>query len=159
MKLKLLPIVALLLTSAVFGAEPPNCNLMKRDETALACAIYYEARGASKIDQLAVSYITINRSKLYNKRLVSIVKQKGQYTFMKRKDLVPKELVAWEHSKSLARRMILLSKNPVLYKSLDFTQGATYYHDRTISNPWNFTKTFKTAKLVLYRDDKYESSY
>ena len=143
--------MGLLLPVVSYATTPPNCKLMKRDETALACTIYYEARGATRADKLAVSFITINRSKDQDKSLVSIVKQKGQYSFMKRSNLVPLEAEAWDESKKLAREMIKLSKDPILYEYMDFTQGALYYHDRSIKNPWNFTLTLKTPNILAYR--------
>ena len=143
--------MGLLLPVVSYATTPPNCKLMKRDETALACTIYYEARGATRADKLAVSFITINRSKDQDKSLVSIVKQKGQYSFMKRSNLVPLEAEAWDESKKLAIEMIKLSKDPILYEYMDFTQGALYYHDRSIKNPWNFTLTLKTPNILAYR--------
>lgn len=151
--MKKLLLVAMLLLPVVSNAAPPNCKLMKRDETALACTIYYEARGAQHIEKLAVSFITINRSKETNKKLSDIVRQPGQYTFMKRRNLVPTDDIAWEESRRLAKQMLVLAKNPTLYKTMDFTKDATYYHDKSIRNPWNFTRTLKTANLVFYRDD------
>ena len=143
--------MGLLLPVVSYATTPPNCKEMRRDETALACTIYYEARGATRADKLAVSFITINRSKDQDKSLVSIVKQKGQYSFMKRSNLVPLEAEAWDASKKLAREMIKLSKDPILYEYMDFTQGALYYHDRSIKNPWNFTLTLKTPNILAYR--------
>ena len=144
--------MGLLLPVVSYATTPPNCKEMRRDETALACTIYYEARGATIADKLAVSFITINRSKLQNKSLVSIVKQKGQFSYMKRKNLVPYELDSWNESKLLAKQMIRLSKDTILYNALDITQGATYYHDRSIKNPWNFTLTLKTPNILAYRE-------
>lgn len=149
---KLLLVAMLLLPVVSNAANPPDCRQMKRDETALACTIYYEARGATYADQLAVSFITINRSFKQNKSLVKIVKQPGQFSFMKRKGLIPKEELAWNSSKQIAKQMIKLSKDDILYKALDFTQGATYYHDRSIKNPWNFTLTLRTPNLLAYKE-------
>ena len=91
---KLLLVATLLLPVVSNAANPPDCRQMKRDETALACTIYYEARGATYADKLAVSFITINRSIEQNTSLVKIVKQPGQYSFMKRKGLIPQEELA-----------------------------------------------------------------
>lgn len=155
MKKKLLLALGLMLLPVVSNAATPvDCRLMKRNETALACTIYYEARGATYLDKLAVSFITINRSKKVNKSIVKIVKEPGQFTYLRQKKLVPREKEAWEESKSLAKQMIRLAQDDTMYSALDFTRGATYYHDTSIKNPWNFTKTFKTANLVTYRDDK-----
>ena len=150
---KLLLVATLLLPVVSNAANPPDCRQMKRDETALACTIYYEARGATYADKLAVSFITINRSIKQNKSLVKIVKQPGQYSFMKRKGLIPQEELAWHTSKQIAIEMIKLAKDKNMYYTLDFTQGATYYHDRSIKNPWNFTLTLKTPNLLAYRHD------
>ena len=149
---KLLLVALLLLPVVSNAANPPDCRQMKRDETALACTIYYEARGATYADKLAVSFITINRSFKQNKSLVKIVKQPGQFSFMKRKGLIPKEELAWNSSKLIAKQMIKLSQDRHLYNTLDITQGATYYHDRSISNPWNFTLTLRTPNLLAYKE-------
>ena len=151
---KLLLVAMLLLPVVSNAANPPDCRQMKRDETALACTIYYEARGATYADKLAVSFITINRSIEQNTSLVKIVKQPGQYSFMKRKGLIPQEELAWHTSKQIAIEMIKLAKDKNMYDTLDFTQGATYYHDRSIKNPWNFTLTLKTPNLLAYRHDQ-----
>ena len=153
-KLLLLLITLLCASTAARAADSvPNCRNMKRDITALSCTIYYEARGATYVDKLGISFVTINRSKMQgNKSLAKVIKQKGQYSFMQRKNLVPKEQEAWDEANQIAKQMIKLTKDHVMYKVLDFTQGATYYHDRSISNPWNFTMTLKTANLVFYKD-------
>ena len=148
---KLLILAILLLLPVVSNAT--NCKLMRQDVTALTCAIYYEARGATYVDKLGISFVTINRSKMQgNKSLAKVIKQKGQYSFMQRKNLVPKEQEAWDEANQIAKQMIKLTKDPVIYKLLDFTDGATYYHDRSIPNPWKFTRTSKTANLVFYKD-------
>lgn len=149
---KLLIALMLLLPVVSNATTPPNCRLMKRDETALACTIYYEARGAAQVDKLSIAFITINRMKQKKISLVEVVKAPGQYSYMNRHDLVPHEKDAWLESKNIAKQMLRLAKNPRLYKISDITQGATYYHDRSIKNPWNFTRTLKTSNIIAYKE-------
>lgn len=150
--MKKLLLALMLLIPVVSNATTTNCAEMRRDETALACTIYYEARGASQIDKLSIAFITINRMKQKKISLVEVVKAPGQYSYMGRHDLVPHEADAWLESKNIAKNMLILAKNSKLYEAADITHGATYYHDRSIKNPWNFTRTLKTSNIIAYKE-------
>lgn len=157
MKKLLLLLIALLCASTAARAADsvPNCRNMKRDITALSCTIYYEARGEPIRNMVAVSFITLNRVKKRNKSVVKIVKEKGQYTYLKRKDLTPKELQAWALSKEIATYMLNLYNRPEIYAELDFTHGATMYHDTSIPKPTNWkgvTRTLSAGKHVFYKE-------
>jgi len=111
----------------------------------LAQNIYYETRGSNYADQLAVSYVVLNRvkSNKYPNTICGVVKQskmgknglpiknKCQFSwYCDGKSDYPTDRAAWAKAKKSA--MYVLTEG----RSNDITQGATHYHAWYVKPYW-----------------------
>lgn len=103
----------------------------------LAANIYHESRGEPLVGQLAVAMVTINRAREQGHRdYCKIVLAPGQFAWVttgvdSKSNLTewgtPREQAAWLRSQQLAKQAMSM---------VDFTQGATYFHERRLSPQW-----------------------
>jgi len=89
--------------------------------------IYYEARGESKIGQLMVGKVTINRSNsgLYPNGLCKVVYQKNQFSWTYEKKRRTPNPAEYEKIKQVAM------------ESPDYHTDALYYHNQTVRPQWS----------------------
>jgi N-acetylmuramoyl-L-alanine amidase len=119
-------------------------------EWCLAQNIYYEARGSSRADQIAVADVVINRvqDERYPDSICEVVQQGEQHANgqMKRnrcqfswycdgKSDWPKDLDAWVIAQQIAFNMITYGD----WRGL--TEGATHYHANYVNPSWARTLT------------------
>jgi N-acetylmuramoyl-L-alanine amidase len=89
--------------------------------------IYYEARGESKIGQLMVGKVTINRSNsgLYPNGLCKVVYQKNQFSWVGNKKLKKPSKEEYERIKEIAMA------------SPEYDTEALYYHNQSVRPQWS----------------------
>jgi N-acetylmuramoyl-L-alanine amidase len=119
-------------------------------EWCLAQNIYYEARGSSRADQIAVADVVLNRvqDERYPDSICEVVQQGRKHADgrMKRnqcqfswycdgKSDWPKDLDAWVIAQQIAHNMITYDD----YRGL--TEGATHYHADYVNPSWARTLT------------------
>jgi N-acetylmuramoyl-L-alanine amidase len=149
MKLYIMAAVMLVFASAanakgLFTAED------RPQEWCLAQNIYYEARGSSRADQIAVADVVINRveDKRYPNSICEVVQQGKKYADgrMKRnacqfswycdgKSDWPTDMDAWVIAQQIAYNMVTYND----YRGL--TEGATHYHANYVNPSWARTLT------------------
>lgn len=123
-------------------------------KTALMCLalnVYHEARDQSTAGQVAVTQVVINRvnDDRFPDSVCKVVKQPGQFSWLwDKKSDKPYEERAWD--KSLA-----VAKTVYDGKTIDITDGATYYHATYVSPSWaeKRTKTVRIDNHIFYRWD------
>lgn len=134
----------------------------------LAQNIYYETRGSNYADQLAVSYVVINRviSSKYPDSICEVVKQaKLDSRGLPIRD---KCQFSWYCDGKSDRIHDMTTFSDIFdftlglvdgtIKVMDVTQGATHYHADYVSPAWAKTKT-KTIEIedhIFYRWEKTE---
>jgi spore germination cell wall hydrolase CwlJ-like protein len=125
----------------------PNAEL-----TCLAQTIYFEARGSTEQEKIAVGHVVLNRSRDpdFPSSICGVVHQKGnggcQFSWAcdGRSDR-PTEKDAWEESLNLARQ--------VLYGKVgDPTHGALWFHDRKVRPDWknDYKRTATIGSSIFY---------
>ena len=149
MKTYLMAAVMLVVASAanakgLFDAET------RPQEWCLAQNIYYEARGSSRADQIAVADVVINRvqDERYPDSICEVVQQGEQHANgqMKRnrcqfswycdgKSDWPTNMDAWVIAQQIAHNMITYGDHRGL------TEGATHYHANYVKPSWARTLT------------------
>ena len=168
---KLILIAACLLTTTVATAQDLISVRQEPNLYCLAQNIYYEARGSSRADQMAVSDVVLNRVKdsRYPNTICDVVYQGKQRPSWKdptkmvmvrnmcqfswycdgKKD-EPPEGDPWRNAQMVAYEMFYL------YKDSNITNGATHYHADYVYPAWRKTKT-RTIEIedhIFYRWEK-----
>ncbi|MDW7771857.1 MAG: cell wall hydrolase [Desulfobulbaceae bacterium] len=100
----------------------------------LTLNIYHEARGETKIGQLAVAHVTLNRAMQKQQSLEEVVIAPYQFswTFLKN-TYVPTEPAAFLDCMKSALEALT---------SEDFTEGAIYYHREDVQPSWSENMTY-----------------
>ena len=114
----------------------------------LATTVYYEARSESLAGQLAVANVVLERSKSgrFPKDLCGVVKQPGQFSFVKggRLPTGPNNAGQWNTAKAIAHIAMEGSwANPV--------QGALFFHSSRVSPGWRHERLTRIGGHVFYR--------
>jgi spore germination cell wall hydrolase CwlJ-like protein len=128
-----------------------------KDETCLADAIYFEARGESEIGQEAVAQVILNRaaSGHFPPSLCGVVYQNQhrrnacQFSFAcDGKPEIKREAKAWTRAKAIARAMASGEKQ------ITTLQAATHYHAKYVKPRWagKMKKLSTIGAHVFYED-------
>ena len=128
-----------------------------KDETCLADAIYFEARGESEIGQEAVAQVILNRaaSGHFPPSLCGVVYQNQhrrnacQFSFAcDGKPEIKREAKAWTRAKAIARAMASGEKQ------ITTLQAATHYHAKYVNPRWagKMQKLSTIGAHVFYRE-------
>lgn len=168
-------IIGLLLTSSVGSVvDAGSADPMEVDCTPLplSCNIFMEARGEGILGMGAVSFSTLNRldykffvqSKKGTKTTLNkVLKNPKHYSWLPADSkrvviqVLPQEKKIWELSKTIAMgTWTLKSKYPGLYKKLDYTSGAVFYHAQRVRPSWASKKyrTLVIGEHHFYTKDK-----
>tara|TARA_R100001443_G_scaffold82215_1_gene89193 strand:- start:71 stop:457 length:387 start_codon:yes stop_codon:yes gene_type:complete len=123
-------------------------------KTALMCLalnVYHEARDQSTAGQVAVAQVVINRvnDERFPDSVCKVVKQPGQFSWLwDKKSDKPYEEKAWDKSLVVARTVYA-------GKTVDITDGATYYHANYVNPSWarKRTKTVRIDDHIFYKWD------
>jgi N-acetylmuramoyl-L-alanine amidase len=163
MKLYIMAAVMLVFASAanakgLFTAED------RPQEWCLAQNIYYEARGSSRADQIAVADVVLNRveDSRYPNTICEVVQQgkKNANGSMKRnacqfswycdgKSDWPTDMDAWVIAQQIAYNMVTYND----YRGL--TEGATHYHADYVNPSWARTLTL-TGTIGVHKFYRWE---
>lgn len=114
----------------------------------LATAVYYESRSESLDGQLAVARVIINRaeSRRFADSLCGVVKQPGQFSFVRRGTL-PQPNMGHRHWKtSVAIARIALQD---AWESK--AEGALFFHARHVSPAWKRARMAVIDNHIFYR--------
>jgi len=155
---KLFLLAAVMLTSSFAQAQDLISIKQEPNLYCLAQNIYYEARGSSRADQMAVSDVVLNRVKdsRYPNTICEVVyqgKQKPSWKDPTKMVMVrnmcqfswycdgkkdePPEGDAWRTAQMVAYEMYYL------YKDSNITDGATHYHAYYVNPSWAKKFIFK----------------
>lgn len=97
---------SLLFTTMSVAGVSTSCKSARSELKALSCVIYYEARGATKLDKIATAFVAVNRVDHpdFSSSLKKVVYKKHQFTWTKGSysNLTPKNKKAWNESIRLA---------------------------------------------------------
>lgn len=135
------------------GAAP---HVDEEQVECLALAIYWEARGESLMDQLAVAHVAVNRTldPQFPDDVCGVVKQGGERPlgqcqfswWCDGRDDTPHEAEAWRDAMALAEAALS-------GRSDDPTGGAVYFHHRRVHPKWAAQKdrTGRFGAHIFYR--------
>jgi spore germination cell wall hydrolase CwlJ-like protein len=114
----------------------------------LAGAIYFESKGEPLAGQLAVAEVVINRSKSgrYPATLCGVVKQRGQFSFVRggRLPTIPKASPHWRKAVGVAQVAISdLADSPA--------ENALAFHATYVSPGWRMKRVARVGNHIFYR--------
>lgn len=115
----------------VFGGQAYAANSSK-EMRCLAMNIYHEARGEEIEGQIAVAHVTLNRMNhnYWPDTICDVVYQRRQFSWtFTINDPTPREQAAWDQAKFVA-------EVAMQSKTIDPTNGATFYHTNWVSPSW-----------------------
>lgn len=137
--------------------DPQGSDPLEEPLTCLARSIYWEAKGVPGLDMESVANVVMNRlaSEEFPNTICEVVKQGSEQSpcqFSWWCDGRPDQVVedeAYEVAKEVARRAL----NQQLP---DRTDGALYFHDRTVQPPWasEFVISAETEAFIFYRPSR-----
>lgn len=120
----------------------PKQSLNHRELACLAQNIYHEARGESRLGQLAVAYTTLNRVKhpSFSNTICAVVFEKGQFSWTKdkrkRKQAIPQEYL------ELAR-LAISQHNRAKFNAL-------FFHSTKIKPSWKRKRLARIGNHIFY---------
>lgn len=134
--------------------DPEGSDPLEEPLVCLARSLYWEAKGVPGHDMESIANVVMNRlaNEEFPNTLCEVVKQGSEQSpcqFSWWCDGRPDEVVeggAYEVAKEVAR----LALNQELP---DHTDGALYFHDRTVHPPWanEYLLTVETEAFIFYR--------
>jgi spore germination cell wall hydrolase CwlJ-like protein len=163
MKLYIMAAV-MLMTASVASAKGLYTAEDRPQEWCLAQNIYYEARGSSRADQIAVADVVLNRVEdtRYPDTICEVVQQGKQHAdgrmvrnacqfswYCDGKSDWPTDLDAWVIAQQIAFNMITYSD----WRGL--TEGATHYHADYVNPRWARTLTL-TGTIGVHKFYRWE---
>jgi spore germination cell wall hydrolase CwlJ-like protein len=114
----------------------------------LAGAIYFESKGEPLAGQLAVAEVIINRAKSgrYPSTLCGVVKQRGQFSFVRGGQMPPiaKGTASWRNAVAIAHIAAKDLADSPASKALSF-------HARRVSPGWKLTRIATVGNHIFYR--------
>lgn len=134
------------------------CSEKDNSVKALACNIYKEARGESLYGQMAIGFVTINRSmhdSSFPTSVRKVVYQNKQFSWTnQKKGYKIHDPVAWGQAVKLATALMQLKGFGIVYRTMDITHGALYYHSKSVQPYWahNFDKTVTIENHKFYKN-------
>lgn len=131
------------LVNAYANSEVPDAEL-----ECLATAVYFEAKSESLAGQLTVAEVLINRTQSgrFPSSLCGVVKQRGQFSFVRGGRLPPVS-----HASPQWRRAVAIAH----IARHDLADGnaprALFFHARRVSPGWKLTRVASVGNHVFYR--------
>lgn len=125
----------------------------KKQVKCLAKNIYFEAKGESRLGQIAVANVTLNRvmSEKFADSVCGVVYERSQFSWVKttkRKKSVKMDEKLFQEILELAT-VVYLTYDPLK----DVTRGATRFHAKNVHPKWkDVQKTAKIGGHVFYRE-------
>jgi spore germination cell wall hydrolase CwlJ-like protein len=147
----------LIIAATLTAAMPARAASGDAELTCLAQTIYFEARGATDKEKVAVGHVVLNRSRdsEFPDSICGVVHQKAKaggcafsWACDGRSDR-PRDKDAWAESLSIARQVLD-------DKVADPTRGALYFHSRKVKPDWkdDYKRTATIGDLMFYRPGK-----
>jgi len=143
----------LFLVAALFPGDSEAKNL-QAEHRCLALALYWEARGESRLGMVAVGWTILNRtqSRLFPRTPCAVVYQGGEKPpcqfswWCDGKSDRPRDRKEWITARAIAADLLV---NP----PPDPTGGALFYHSSRIKIPWKRkrTRTTRIGHHIFYR--------
>ena len=114
----------------------------------MAKAIYFESRGGSEKDQLAVGHTIQNRVKSgsFPNSVCAVVSQRSQFSPHIRSGTSMSEQKAYANALQYAKKI-------TSGQSKDFTNGATYFHTPAVNPNWSrkFRRVYTNGQHYFYK--------
>ena len=114
-------------------------SLQVSDLRCLALNVYYEARGTSYRNQLAVAFVVRNRQEISKQTVCQVVYAPGQFTWTGYRMAPPREPESWHTAQTVA---LVVLRGGIE----DITNGATHFHESRIRPTWARSAT-TTARI------------
>ncbi|MHC8353855.1 cell wall hydrolase [Pseudomonas sp. LB3P81] len=141
-------------TSEVQAVDPAGASPLDDAITCLSRSIYWEAKGESSADMEAVASVVMNRlgHEGFPDTVCAVVKQGSETKNCQfswwcdgRSDQVEEE-TQYAIAKEIARKALNKQLN-------DRTNGAIYFHDRTVKPDWasKYIETTQTSMFLFYK--------
>lgn len=128
-------------------------NSQRREIICLALNVYHESRGSIEEDQKSVAYVTLNRVRAgggFGNSVCNVVTKPAQFSWLANRNLVPREIDAWNKSQQIA-------VGAYLHFYPDPTNGALYFWqpEKAATYSWMRTGTgYKRIGAHIYMTAK-----
>lgn len=131
---------------AAVAAQPATID--DEELNCLAVGVYFEAKGEPLSGQLAVADVILNRTQSgrFPKSVCSVVKQPGQFSFVKggKLPVIDAARRSWKTAVAVARVATKdLWNSPV--------EGALFFHARHLSPKWGKARVATVGNHIFYR--------
>ena len=129
----------LVLALTLIGFTANATTYSEKQLNCLAQNIYHESRGEPDSGQLAVAFVTLNRTEddRFPNSICNVVYQRGQFSWTKRNPKI-KETKAWHDAKLIAERAAFLHA-----EGKDNTFGAVYFDGGKHKQPFHKRRTIR----------------
>ena len=131
------------MVSAHMSSDVPDA-----ETECLAIAIYYESKSEPLAGQLAVGEVIVNRARSgrFPSSLCGVVKQRGQFSFVRggRLPAVPRGSLQWKKAVAIAH----IVRNDMADSD---APRALFFHARHVSPRWKLTRVASVGNHIFYR--------
>ena len=131
------------LVSAHLSSDVPDA-----ESECLATAVYYESKGEPLSGQLAVAEVILNRARSgrFPSSLCGVVKQRGQFSFVRggRLPAAPRGSVHWKKAVAIAH----IALNDMAESDVP---KALFFHAKHVSPRWRKTRIASVGNHIFYR--------
>ena len=140
----------IVLLMMALSAQAQHQRAEQQEQSCLAEALYYEARGEGVRGEEAVAEVILARvrSRLHPDSICGVVHEPHQFSFLEdgsRK--APRDRVAWSRAERLSARIVRDGF------ATSLTHGATFYHAVEVQPAWSaeMIRTTQIGRHVFYR--------
>lgn len=115
------------------------CSKSDTARDVLACNIYKESRGEGVKGMMAVGLVTLNRLEhsSFPTSIRKVVYQKKQFSWANtEKNVKITHKDSWKDAKMVASFLLSIKDNTFIYEKVDFTDGSTYFHTKSVKPIW-----------------------
>lgn len=125
-----------------------SADTLDAEHECLARAVYYESQGEPLVGQLSVAEVIINRSRSgrFASSLCGVVRQAGQFSFVRRGQIPqpPQSARNWRTAVAISRIAIEdLADSPA--------ERALFFHARRVNPGWRLRRVATVGNHVFYR--------
>lgn len=137
----------LVLALTLIGFTANATTYSEKQLNCLAQNIYHEARGEPLSGQLAVAFVTLNRTEddRFPDSICGVVYQRGQFSWTKHKPRIREE-EAWNTAKLMAERASFLHE-----EGIDTTKGAVYFDGGKHKQAFHKRRTIRIGNHSFYQ--------
>lgn len=137
----------LVLALTLIGFTANATTYSEKQLNCLAQNIYHEARGEPTSGQLAVAFVTLNRTEddRFPDSICDVVYQKGQFSWTKRNPRI-RENEAWDAAQLIAQRAAFLHG-----EGKDNTLGAVYFDGGRHKQAFHKRRTIRIGNHTFYQ--------